>query len=392
MIREARKIIKANPLESLTYHKNKLEEYNIFFTDAKINHLIYDIRNEIYPADEEILKNINHITITYDDKLPNSKNLPFCPVYNKFINHCKKNRLESFIIITSFFLLKFLMNISHLFIDATFKIAPKNYYQILNIIGYDETKNFNMPVFHIIMSNKSFESYNKIFQEILNLLDEYKIKINFKNIIINCDFEKSLINAIRNNFKEIKIYGCYFHYVKALWKKARKLGLTKSKLLSNTKLLIFSIKIYPFILNKKKQDFVKEIYDYFLSTKKDYKTFIKYFQTNWENSQFLDFEVLSDGTINNRTDNIVEAFHHKINNAIGYIHPKLSLIIDKLKLFSILYYHKYINKLFTKDIDKLNNTNIFNDIYNFLSRFLNNIKKNIDFKLLLQDEGETKKI
>ena len=143
------------------------------------------------------------------------------------------------------------MNISHLFIDATFKIAPKNYYQILNIIGYDETKNFNMPVFHIIMSNKSFESYNKIFQEILNLLEEYKIKINFKNIIINCDFEKSLINAIRNNFKEIKIYGCYFHYVKALWKKARKLGLTKSKLLSNTKLLIFSFKIYPFILNKK---------------------------------------------------------------------------------------------------------------------------------------------
>ena len=97
------------------------------------------------------------------------------------------------------------MNISYLFIDATFKIAPKNYYQILNIIGYDKTKNFNMPVFHIIMSNKSFESYNKIFQVILNLLDEYKIKINFKNIIINCDFEKSLINAIRNNFKEIKI-------------------------------------------------------------------------------------------------------------------------------------------------------------------------------------------
>ena len=142
------------------------------------------------------------------------------------------------------------------------------------------------------MSNKSFESYNKIFQEILNLLDEYKIKINFKNIIINCDFEKSLINAIRNNFKEIKIYGCYFHYVKALWKKARKLGLTKSKLLSNIKLLIFSFKIYNKKKKKKKQDFVKEIYDYFLSTEKDYKTFIKYFQTNWENSQFLDLMLL----------------------------------------------------------------------------------------------------
>lgn len=202
------------------------------------------------------------------------------------------------------------------------------------------------------MTKLSFESYNKMFKEILNLLDEYKIKIYFKDIIINCDFEKSLINAIRNNFKEIKIYGCYFHYVKTFWKKARKLGLTKAKLLNNTKLLIFSFKISPFILNKKKPDFVKEIYNYFLSIEKDYKTFIKYFHTNWENSQFLDFEVLSDGTINNRTNNIFEAFHHKINSAIGYSLPKLSAIIDKLKIFSIQYYHKYINELFTKDIDK----------------------------------------
>lgn len=173
--------------------------------------------------------------------------------------------------------------------------------------------------------------------------------------------------------------------------KARKLGLTKAKLLNNIKLLIFSFKIYPFILNKKKQNFVNEIYNYFLSMEKDYKTFIKYFQTNWEISKFLDFEVLSDGTINNRTNNMVEAVHHKINNAIGYSHPKLSVIIDKLKIFSIQYYHKYINKLFTKDNDKQNSTNIFNDIYNFLSKFLNKYKKNIDFKLLLQDEGETKK-
>ena len=94
MIRGTKLIIKANPLESLTYHKEKLEEYNIFFTDTKINRLIYEIRNEIYPVDEEILKNINHLTITYDDKWPNSKNLPFCPVYNKFINPGKKKGLN----------------------------------------------------------------------------------------------------------------------------------------------------------------------------------------------------------------------------------------------------------------------------------------------------------
>ena len=89
------------------------------------------------------------------------------------------------------------------------------------------------------MTNKSYNSYKKIFIEIKNLFDEYKIKYNFKNTIINCDFEKSLINSIRDEFKGSKIYGCYFHYIKALWKKARNLSLTKKPLLEKTKIIIF---------------------------------------------------------------------------------------------------------------------------------------------------------
>ena len=45
-----------------------------------------------------------------------------------------------------------------------------------------------MPIVHVIMTNKSYHSYNKVFIEIKNLLDEYKINYNFENTIINCDF------------------------------------------------------------------------------------------------------------------------------------------------------------------------------------------------------------
>ena len=92
------------------------------------------------------------------------------------------------------------------------------------------------------MSNKSYYVYNKVFQEILNLLEEYSLEVNFKDKIITCDFEKSLLKAIRINFKGIRIYGCYFHYVKALWKKARKLGLTKTKIINKIKLLYLLLK------------------------------------------------------------------------------------------------------------------------------------------------------
>ena len=70
-----------------------------------------------------------------------------------------------------------------------------------------------------------------MFIEIKNIIDEYKKEYIFKNTIINCDFEKSLINSIRDEFKGVKIYGCYFHCIKALWKKSSDLSLRKKPLL-----------------------------------------------------------------------------------------------------------------------------------------------------------------
>ena len=86
----------------------------------------------------------------------------------------------------------------------------------------------------------------------------------------------------------------------------------------------------------------------------------------------------------------MKAFHHKINNIVGYSHPKLATIIDKFKIFSIQYYHKYINKLFSDNNDNQNGANILNDIYNFLSQFLKKTNKAININLLLQVTGETK--
>ena len=44
-----------------------------------------------------------------------------------------------------------------------------------------------------------------------------------------CDFELNLRKSIKNNFEKCTLKGCYFHYVKNLWMKAKKIGLTKKK-------------------------------------------------------------------------------------------------------------------------------------------------------------------
>ena len=142
LIKRAENLIKLNPLKPLSYHMNILNEQNIILGKEKINRIITKIRNSIYPQDSDFIKNINLIQITFDQSIENAKNIPFCPIYTKFINHLKKNREEQYIIFTSIFHLKFLEKCSQIFIDGTFKSSLKNFYQILNILAYNEKEFF----------------------------------------------------------------------------------------------------------------------------------------------------------------------------------------------------------------------------------------------------------
>ena len=85
-----------------------------------------------------------------------------------------------------------------------------------------------------------------------------------------------------------------------------------------------------------------------------------------DKSKFLNFDLLSNGEISNRTNNIVESFHHKLNAHIESPHQRISILIGKLKLFSIDYYRAYVGKMFEKKNEKLSKQNIYNDIFNFI--------------------------
>ena len=63
------------------------------------------------------------------------------------------------------------------------------------------------------------------------------------------DFEVALQNALKNNFDKILINGCYFHYVKLLWEKCKRLGLCCKDKIKHTKILIFILKIIHFLKN-----------------------------------------------------------------------------------------------------------------------------------------------
>ena len=131
-------------------------------------------------------------------------------------------------------------------------MASKNYYQILNFWGYLETKKIYLPLLHVLMTSKSQQAYNHVFNSLLQLLNDFNIEVSFENKIIATDYEKSLRNSINKILKPNQLNGCYFHFSKALWKKYRDYGLTAKKFRKDSILFTFCLKLYPFIHNNER--------------------------------------------------------------------------------------------------------------------------------------------
>ena len=243
------------------------------------------------------------------------------------------------------FQINYFSEISEIFIDGTFKVAPKNWYQLLNIFGYDKKHNIYMPLAFIILNTKSEEIYNEVFEKIIVLVKSNTSLKSFKDIKIMSDFEIGLRRAIKNKFEDCLLDGCYFHYCKAIWKKIKKLNLFKKKLRYNTIIIVFSMKAYPFIKNDKKENFYQKMEIYCNNLGGNYIKLINYFNKYWKTCDIFNFSETSNKIIENRTNNICESFHSKLNRKISHFHPKMSYLVNELKIITKEYYDDYICSL-----------------------------------------------
>ena len=243
------KLIKQHIDKPLSFHLDNLKKNNIPFSKNKIKYYLQKYREESFPEDKYYLDNIELIKITYDNNKDEFKDLPFCYVNSKFLNPEKKNRREMIIIFSSEIQLKKLEKAKQIFMDATFKSCPKNFYQLFNILVDIDQGKIVFPVAHILMTHKSSYSYKIIFEYLNNLIKSMEINFTFDKAHIMTDFEHSLRKVISEMYPNCYLEGCYFHYSKSLWNKAKKLGLINKKYLQTTKVIIFAYKMYHFLKN-----------------------------------------------------------------------------------------------------------------------------------------------
>jgi len=85
-------------------------------------------------------------------------------------NDLNNNYNVHLIFITTIFPLKIIKESNYLLVDGTFRTYPKTYKQIINILGYINSKNLTMPIASVIMKTKNENSYYTIFENIKIML------------------------------------------------------------------------------------------------------------------------------------------------------------------------------------------------------------------------------
>ena len=290
---KAKDLIFLNITKPLSFHISNIRNNNIKLTTNQIKRLVQKIREVNFPSDSDFLKDISKITINFENEV-GIENLNFCWKNVELINPTIKYKTEKYIIFTSIFQINLITKCNQIFIDGTFKSAPKKFYQILNICGYYKDIKGIIPIFMVLLTGKSEYLYDAIFIDIKKIMKDNGINVENIPKKFMLDFEKGLMNAVKKNFDDVKIDGCYFHFLKLLWTKAKNLGLCKVNKLKRTKILIFMLKIIPFIEIDDREMFFKRIEEYYSLHKEGYEKMVSYYKKNWLRNHYIDYIYLDN--------------------------------------------------------------------------------------------------
>ena len=274
-----------------SFHKTALQNANINLKDTWIKNQLQKLREDKFPSNELYLSNIANIIIDLG-KREKLKDLNFCQKSTAFPSRNNNKKTELYYIFATEFQINLFDSVDFLFIDATFKTSPKGFYQLLNIIGYLSNTGNSFPLVCIPMTSKPYDIYLDVFNSLKKILEERIKNKELKNIRIVTDFEKSLRKAISTVFPYILLDGCFFHYMKILWSKARDFGLCKKHLIKETFFFIFLFKIYPYVLSNQKKEYLKKVKDIYKENKHKYSAFIEYYEKNWVNPFSLYYNIL----------------------------------------------------------------------------------------------------
>ena len=116
--------------------------------------------------------------------------------------------------------------------DIQFDVVPKLFYQLFTI--FISIGTHTLPAIHCLITHKDEDLYTAVILKIKDIIPQ------LQPTKIMSDWEKGSRNAFRHAYPGAIIYGCWFHYTQAIWRKM--CGLTSCYRI-NSELALFVKKI-----------------------------------------------------------------------------------------------------------------------------------------------------
>lgn len=216
---------------------------------------------------------------------------------------------------------------SHILCDGTFKSCPKTFRQLYTIHAFNEKSKSVTPIIYCLLPDKKQETYEILFRLIKSVFPAWK------PLKVTMDYEKAAMKAVAKVYNGIEIKGCYFHFNRCLFRKAKQLKISspvKQRHVSRCA----GIARLPPELTASGIEYVMRM----SPSGMDIKKFNAYFKTQWlEKTNFNKTCCCSEEQL--RTTNNVEGWHSRINRYIGKknitIADLLNILIKETKITNI---------------------------------------------------------
>ena len=121
-----------------------------------------------------------------------------------------------------------------IFIDRTFRTAPRPYTQLVTVHGL--FRDNVIPLCFCLLAGKTTGHYRQLLQRLRDKLRALRLRRwNPQNVM--CDFEIAIIRptAVQTELPGSRIRGRHFHFTQSLWRKVSSLGLVSQYRCNNTR-------------------------------------------------------------------------------------------------------------------------------------------------------------
>lgn len=241
-----------------------------------------------------------------------------------------RNRILFFGTTTS---LSILSKSSTLLGDGTFKITPSLFYQLYTVHALFCGR--VIPCVYVLMPDKKLSTYQLVFDKIAELCPGIQPEY------FMVDFEMAAIRAIRMSFINTQVKGCFFHFSQCIYRKIQAVGLQSAyKNNSGLNLKMRMIAALAYLPVNKVEDGFEALAGILPDEMNDLVT---YFEENFIgikrrnsrkppifNPQMWNMHELIQKDLP-RTNNSVEGYHNRLQNAISCSHPTIFKFLKLLQ-------------------------------------------------------------